>query len=40
MAQKCNFTLRIEPDWLLVYKVMQDALELSLIRTGSYSDLF
>lgn len=30
----------IEPDWLLVYKVVQDMLILKLIRTGSHSDLF
>ena len=30
----------IEPDWLLVYKIVQDTLILKLIRTGSHSDLF
>lgn len=30
----------IEPDWLLVYKVEQDALLLTLTRTGSHSDRF
>ena len=30
----------IEPDWLLVYKVLKEALLLRLIRTGSHSDLF
>ena len=30
----------IQPDWLLVYKVVRDTLILKLIRTGSYSDLF
>ena len=30
----------IEPDWLLVYKVLKDMLILRLIRTGSHSDLF
>ncbi len=30
----------IEPDWLLVYKVVQETLILKLIRTGSHSDLF
>ena len=30
----------IESDWLLVYKVIDDALILSLSRTGSHSDLF
>ncbi len=31
---------QIEPDWLLVYKVLKDMLILRLIRTGSHSDLF
>ena len=31
---------RIEPDWLLVYKIMKETLILRLIRTGSHSDLF
>lgn len=30
----------IEPDWLLVYKIVQDVLVLKLIRTGTHSDLF
>jgi mRNA interferase YafQ len=30
--------LHVEPDWLLIYKVMPD--ELILGRTGSHSDLF
>lgn len=30
----------IEPDWLLVYKVVQKMLVLKLIRTGSHGDLF
>ena len=30
----------IQPDWLLVYKVVQGMLILKLIRTGSHSDLF
>ena len=30
----------IEPDWLLIYQVVQDELVLRLIRTGSHSDLF
>ena len=28
----------IEPDWLLIYKVVSD--ELHLVRTGTHSDLF
>ena len=30
----------VEPDWLLVYRVNQDELELFLFRTGTHSDLF
>ena len=30
----------IEPDWLLIYKIQDDVLILTLIDTGSHSDLF
>lgn len=30
----------IEPDWLLVYKLSDDVMLLSLERTGTHSDLF
>ncbi|MCH4072367.1 type II toxin-antitoxin system YafQ family toxin [Pseudoramibacter sp.] len=30
----------ISPDWLLVYKIEEDVLILTLSRTGSHSDLF
>lgn len=30
----------IEPDWLLVYKIIKETLILKLIRTGTHSDLF
>lgn len=30
----------IQPDWLLVYKIINDMLILRLIRTGTHSDLF
>ena len=30
----------IEPDWLLVYRIDGNALELFLFRTGTHSDLF
>ena len=30
----------IQPDWLLVYKIVQNTLILKLIRTGTHSDLF
>lgn len=31
---------RIEPDWLLIYKIENEILVLSLLRTGTHSDLF
>lgn len=30
----------IRPDWLLIYKVEKDILTLTLMRTGTHSDLF
>ena len=30
----------VQPDWLLVYKITESALVLTLYRTGSHSDLF
>ena len=30
----------IEPNWLLVYQIVGDALVLRLVRTGTHSDLF
>jgi mRNA interferase YafQ len=30
----------IKPDWLLIYKIENDILVLSLTRTGTHSDLF
>lgn len=30
----------VEPDWLLIYRINQNALELYLFRTGTHSDLF
>lgn len=32
--------LHINPDWLLIYKISDDELLLTLTRTGSHSDLF
>lgn len=29
----------IQPDWLLVYKIVENTLVLSLTRTGTHSDL-
>ena len=34
--QECH----IQPDWLLVYRIEQENLILSLSRTGTHSDLF
>lgn len=30
----------IEPDWLLIYRVSHDTLILTLLNTGTHSDLF
>ncbi|NLZ36728.1 MAG: type II toxin-antitoxin system YafQ family toxin [Clostridiales bacterium] len=30
----------IEPDWLLIYKISENVLILTLYRTGTHSDLF
>ena len=30
----------IQPDWLLVYRIEDDVLVLTLARTGTHSDLF
>lgn len=30
----------IQPDWLLIYRIEDDALILTLTRTGTHSDLF
>ncbi len=30
----------LEPDWLLIYEVIDDVLVLMVYRTGSHSDLF
>ena len=35
-CRECHIT----PDWLLVYKIDNDALILVLTRTGTHSDLF
>lgn len=34
--RECHIT----PDWLLIYKIENDELMLSLTRTGTHSDLF
>ncbi len=33
--RECHIT----PDWLLVYRIIEDELILTLVRTGSHSDL-
>ena len=30
----------IQPDWLLIYRIEEDILVLTLVRAGSHSDLF
>ncbi len=30
----------VQPDWLLVYRIEKEELELFLFRTGTHSDLF
>ena len=30
----------IEPDWIMIYEIIDNVLVLSLIRIGSHSDLF
>lgn len=30
----------IQPDWLVVYSIQNDVLTLTLVRTGTHSDLF
>ncbi|MBR6379159.1 MAG: type II toxin-antitoxin system YafQ family toxin, partial [Fibrobacter sp.] len=30
----------IQPDWLLIYKISGDSLILTLVRTGTHSDMF
>lgn len=34
------YECHIEPDWLLIYKYMENELVLLLVKTGSHSDLF
>lgn len=32
--------IHVDGDWLLIYRVERDVLELVLVRTGSHDDLF
>lgn len=34
------YECHIQPDWLLIYQFLDDKLILSLVRTGTHSDLF
>ena len=34
------YECHIEPDWLLIYFIENEILVLTLVRTGSHSDLF
>ena len=34
------YECHIEPDWLLIYRIMNDILILYLMRTGTHSELF
>lgn len=34
------YECHIKPDWLLIYLIEDDIMTLSLINTGSHSDLF
>lgn len=34
------FECHIKPDWLLIYLIENDILTLTLVNTGSHSDLF
>lgn len=35
-----NRECHIQPDWLLIYRIDDDVLVLTLSRTGGHSDLF
>ena len=35
-ARECH----VEPDWLLIYRIEDDILVLTVVDTGSHSDLF
>lgn len=36
----CFRECHIQPDWLLIYRIENDILVLTLTRTGTHSDLF
>lgn len=37
---KLHRELHIEPDWLLIYKILPEEKVVVFVRTGSHSDLF
>lgn len=37
---KGNMECHIKPDWILIYRIDNDILILTLVETGSHSDLF
>lgn len=39
-GEPLDSALRIEPDWLLIYRIEENVLILELVDTGSHSDLF
>ena len=36
----CHRECHVQPDWLLIYRIEDDVLVLTLTRTGTHSDLF
>ena len=36
----CHRELHIEPDWLLIYKLIPDEKVVIFVRTGTHADLF
>ena len=38
--RECHIEAHIEADWLLIYKIYDDAMVLVAVRTGSHSELF
>ncbi len=39
-AYKGHRECHIEPDWLLIYRIEDDELVLTAVRTGSHSEMF
>lgn len=36
----CHHECHVLPDWLLIYRIENDVLVLTLVRSGTHSDLF